>query len=529
MKKLTTLAVIFAFSASTFATDWPSTGGNPQRDGWLRGETRLSKESAAKIQFLYSFHLNNGSRGANELTAPTVLTTLITYKGFKQLVFLGGTSNAIFAVDADLGKLFFDTPLESSHASAKGEGCANEMTANVAFAGNSLAAGRFGLPGVNHIGRVARDKKQPPMHFTMSPPVYAVTGDGYLHTVLQLSGNAKTVEPKKFLPPDAHATGLNVEAGRVYAGTTGSCDSSANGIYAIDPEKDTVTSFISGGDGPAGDGGTTLGTDGVVYAQFSSGHSDEAGDLRGAVVALNPETLKLQDYFSVADAGNAAHGPGTTPLVFGTKEGNKDWIVSGGPDGRIYILDADSLGGADHHTPAYRSDVVVNPGAPGSGNGIWHSFATSTEEDGTRWLYAAVRGATAMDFPTKNGSAEAGSIVAFKVVFKDGKPSLVPQWSSREMLAPAAPAVANGLVFALSTGQPQRIANENGKPLSRNELEKMSKPAALYVLDGATGKELYVGDKATAAATSGLAVANSQIYFTTHDNALNAYGIPYER
>ena len=529
MKKLTTLAVMFAFSASSFATDWPSTGGNPQRDGWSRGETRLSKESAAKIQFLYSLHLGDGSRRANELTAPTVLTTLITYKGFKQLAFVGGTSNAIYALDADLGRLFFDTPLESGHASAKGEGCADEMTANVAFGGNSLAPGRFGLPGVNHVGRVARDKKQPAMHFTMSPPVYAVTGDGYLHTILQLDGNAKTVEPKKFLPPDAHATGLNIETGHVYAGTTGTCNSSENGIYAIDPEKGTAASFITGGSGPVGDGGTAIGTDGVVYAQFASGHSDEAGDLKGAVVALNPETLKLQDYFTSSDAEGAANGSGATPLVFGTKEGDKDWIVSGGPDGRIYILDADSLGGADHHTPAYRSEVVVNPGAAGSGNGIWHSFATFTEADGTRWLYAAVRGAPAMDFPVKNGAAQSGSIMAFKIVFQGAKPSLVPQWTSREMLAPTAPAVANGLVFALSTGQPQRTANEDGRPYSRAELEKLSNPARLYVLDGSTGKELYVGDKSATFATSGLAVANAQIYFTTHDNALNAYGIPLER
>ena len=533
MKKLTTLAIIFAFSASSFATDWPSTGGNAQRDGWSRGEKRLSKETAAKIQFLYSFHLKSTSKDMNELTTPAVLTNLITWKGFKQLVFIGDTSNAIYGVDADLGRLFFNTPLESGHASVRGEGCMGDMTANVAFAGNSLAPGRFGLAAVNRTGRVARDKnKQTPSHFTMSPPVYAVTADGYLHTVLQLSGNAKTVEPKKFLPPDAHATGLNVEAGRIYAGTTGSCNSNTNGVYAIDPEKDTVTSFITGGTGPAGDGGTSIGTDGVVYAQIASGHNDEAGDLTGAVVALNPETLKLDDYLTVPNAEtekNAGHGPGTTPLIFGTREGNKDWIVSGGPNGRIYILDADSLGGTDHHTPAYRSEVVVSPGATGSGNGIWHSFATSTEADGTRWLYAAVRGKPAMEFPVKNGDASAGSILAFKIVFHNGKPSLEPAWSSREMLAPAAPAVANGLIFALSTGQPSRVVKENGRQYSRGELEKLAKPARLYVLDGATGKELYVGDKATTFATGGLAVANSQIYFTTHDNALNAYGIPLER
>lgn len=524
---------MLAFSTSSFATDWPSTGGNAQRDGWSRGEKRLSKESAAKIQFLYSLPLNNGPKGANELTAPTVLSNIITYKGFKHLVFLGGTSNAIYGVDADLGKLFFDTPLEHNRAAEKGKGCSDAMTANVAFAGNSLAPGRFGLAGANHLGRVARNKtKQPAGHFTMSPPVYAVTGDGYLHHVLQLSGHDKTVEPKKFLPPDAHATGLNVDAGRVYAGTTGTCNASANGIYSIDPATGTVASFLTGGSGPAGDGGTAIGTDGFVYAQITSGHNDEAGDLTGAVVALDPETLKLTDYLTLPSAPaqeSAAPGPGTTPLVFGTKEGNKDWIVSGGADGRIYILDADALGGADHHTPAYRSDVVVTPGNAGSGSGLWHSFATSTDDDGTRWLYAAVRGAPALDFPVKNGGAQAGSILAFKIVFHGRKPTLVPAWSSRELLAPAAPAVANGLVFALSTGQPARTAKENGKPYSAKEREKLSKAARLYVLDGATGKELYVGDKAATFATGGLAVANSQIYFTTHDNALNAYGIPLER
>ncbi|HTJ31422.1 MAG TPA: hypothetical protein VL346_13025 [Acidobacteriaceae bacterium] len=535
MKKLTTLAILFAFSASTssFAGDWPSTGGNAQRDGWSRGEQNLSKESAAKIQFLYSFPVQNGPKGADELTSPTVLGNIITYKGFKHLVFFGGTSNAVYGVDADLGKLFFATPLEHNRASAKGTACSDAMTANVAFAGNSLAPGRFGLPGANHTGRVARNKNsQPHGHFSMSQPVYAVTGDGYLHYVLQLSGHANTEEPKKFLPADAHATGLNVDAGRIFAGTTGACNSSANGIYSIDPDQGAVNSFLTGGSGPAGDGGTSIGTDGVVYAQITSGHNDAAGDLNGAVVSLDPETLKLNDYFTPSGAAaekSAGEGPGTTPLIFGTKEGNKDWVVSGGADGRIYILDADSLGGADHHTPAYRSDVVVNPGAAGSGNGIWHSFATSTDSDGTRWLYAAVHGASAIDFPTKNGDAAAGSILAFKVVFHDGAPTLVPVWSSREMLAPAAPAVANGLVFALSTGQPARTAKENGKPYSKAEREKLSKPARLYVLDGATGKELYVGDKATTFATGGLAVANSQIYFTTHDNALQAYGIPLER
>jgi outer membrane protein assembly factor BamB len=71
------------------------------------------------------------------------------------------------------------------------------------------------------------------------------------------------------------------------------------------------------------------------------------------------------------------------------------------------------------------------------------------------------------------------------------------------------------LVLGLSTGEPAK--------------SKKGGPAILYVLDAGTGKELYVGDKATAYSTGGLAVANAQIYFTTHDGTLYAYGIPIER
>jgi outer membrane protein assembly factor BamB len=83
------------------------------------------------------------------------------------------------------------------------------------------------------------------------------------------------------------------------------------------------------------------------------------------------------------------------------------------------------------------------------------------------------------------------------------------------MVSPAAPAITNGLVLGLSTGEPAK--------------SKKGGPAILYVMDAGTGKELYVGDKAKAYSTGGLAVANAQIYFTTHDGTLYAYGIPIER
>ena len=335
----------------------------------------------------------------------------------------------------------------------------------------------------------------------------------------------------KFIPANARASGLNVNNGMIYAATINECGGSPNAIYALKTADGTLASLATGGTGASGAGGTAIGTDNVVYAQIASGHGDVAGTYNDTVLSLKPDDLTVQDYFTPSDTlpgiTKGVEYPNVTPAVFGYKD--KDWIVTGGRDGRIYILDADSLGGADHHTPLYRSDVIVSPDTTFAGNGIWNNFATWLDADGTRWLYASIRGAASAKFPATNGAASTGSIVAFKVDIKDDKPSLTPQWTSRDMISPAAPAIANGLVFALSTGQPSRLAKENGSPYTIAEWEKMAKPATLYILDGATGKELFTsGNKATSYSPSGLAVANAQVYFSTHDNTVYAYGIPLE-
>jgi len=521
MKWLKTFLVLLIFCTTLFAADWASTGGNAQRDGWSRGEKKLSKETAANIKFIYAFKIDHSP---SDLSSPVVLSNIITYKGFKHLVSLGTSDNSVVSIDADLGTLFFDTPLTTDKLKPHGKAsatCPGGMTANLAFPGNSLGPGRFGAPAMNRVGRVARSKPNPPPS-THASPLYAVTDDGSLHTIIQLSGNAKTVAPLKLLPPMARATGLNINGGRVYVATVGNCQGNPNGIYSVNLSDGAVSSFPTGGSGASGSGGTAIGTDGLVYAQIASGHGEVAGDYNDSLLALSPDKLTVQDYFTprTSEAGgpakvDAADVSGVTPTVFGS--GDKDWIVSAGHDGRIYILDADSLGGADHHTPAYRSEEIVPPNSSATGDGFSNNFATYLDANGVRWLYASVRGPVSSEFPMKNGDAATGSILAFKITFENGKPSLTPAWRSRAMVSPAAPAIANGLVVALSTGQPVRPS------------KKRFAAAVLYVLDAGTGKELYAGNKATTYSSSGPTVANSQIYFATHDSSLYAYGIPLER
>jgi hypothetical protein len=55
--------------------------------------------------------------------------------------------------------------------------------------------------------------------------------------------------------------------------------------------------------------------------------------------------------------------------------------------------------------------------------------------------------------------------------------------------------------------------------------------AVLYVLDGASGKELYSSGNlaSTFSHGAGLAVANRRIYFTTHDNLVYSLGFLAEQ
>ena len=123
------------------------------------------------------------------------------------------------------------------------------------------------------------------------------------------------------------------------------------------------------------------------------------------------------------------------------------------------------------------------PLAPVNGLAAW------PDSNGTRWIYVALP----------------HGIGAFKITDHDGKPVLEPAWTSRDLAAPVAPVVVNGLVFALS-----------------------SDPAILYALDAATGRELYSSGKAVTSPvnSSGLALANGHVCFGTADNTLYCFGIP---
>ena len=95
-----------------------------------------------------------------------------------------------------------------------------------------------------------------------------------------------------------------------------------------------------------------------------------------------------------------------SPIVFRYKD--RDLVAATGNDGRLYLLDGASLGGADHKTPLHVTPKYFG-GASAAGLATW-------EGQGTRWILAPVAGAAAAGATVRapHGVAPAGSIVALQ-------------------------------------------------------------------------------------------------------------------
>ena len=86
---------------------------------------------------------------------------------------------------------------------------------------------------------------------------------------------------------------------------------------------------------------------------------------------LDRETLKPKDWFTAPGADFNA-----TPIVIRHKD--KDLIAATANDGRLYLLDAASLGGSDHKTPLAVTAKFTDAGAG-------TALATFEDENG-RWI-----------------------------------------------------------------------------------------------------------------------------------------------
>jgi hypothetical protein len=323
--------------------------------------------------------------------------------------------------------------------------------------------------------------------------------------------------PAPFLPAGARFSDLIAVDDMVYAATSNRCGGAADGIWAIEVSSDkTVVSWKTNGGSPLGS--VAFATNGTAIVAIGPG-TVTAGGYANAIVALDPKTLAVRDWFKQPGVELAA-----PPVLF--QEAGKDIVAITTKDGRILLLDAGSLGGPDHDTPLFASASVTGGAATFAAQSpaMWQERApipsgaapaassAAPAPDGARWLLIPVAGPLpASPGATENGAVSSGAILGVKLAHQEGKFSVQPAWISQNIAAPLTPIVVNGVAFAAS-GQ-------------------SNAPAALYALHGVTGKTLWNSEKTIASPLSGQSfwVGSGHVFVGTRDGTVYAFGFAMER
>jgi outer membrane protein assembly factor BamB len=466
--------------------NWPTLGGDAQGSGWEGADARISKEKVKDLQLLFKLKLESQSKGLRPLMPPIILGRLISYRGFRELAFVGSNSDIVYAIDADLGTIFWQKHLEYStrepQATSSTPDCPGGMTAMPTMP----------VPGINGPRGAAAPQRggapaQAGSFIAGTASVYAISSDGRLHRLNTSTGD-DMVQPVQVIPANSKISSLRMVNGVIYAVTSPACNLTQNAVWAIDLTGDVpkASSYALNDGELGGSPGTVIGSDGTIYVQTSR-----------RLLAFSAGTLALSGYFNLEDAGADDRRDVPAPLAFQFKD--RQLVAAAGKDGRIYLLDAASFGG-NHSTPLDRT----MPLAVSAGLSTWQ------DTDNTRWILAPVWG--------RNGAAPSGSISAFKVEEQSGKVVLTPAWVSRDMASPLTPVVASSVVFAVSAGEFTRERAKNGTR------------ATLFALDATTGKELYSSRNLVGAPASlaGITVSNGRVYFSTLDGTFYAFGIYLE-
>jgi outer membrane protein assembly factor BamB len=472
-------ALVCLYAALAFAQsrggNWPTAGGDAQRTGWEGADARFSKDTVKDLQLLFKIKLESQAKGARPLLPPVIMGRLISYRGFRELAFVGSNADIVYAIDADLGTIFWQKHLEYStrepQVTASTPDCPGGMTATPTMSVPGGAAPRgAGAPPLP----AARGGAPTPAgsFIAGTASVYAISSDGRLHR-LNVSTGDDIVQPVQVLPANSRTSNLMMVNNVIYTITSPACNLTQNAVWAIDLTMDPpkTTSYALNAGEVAGPAGPVIGNDGTVYVQTT-----------GRLLALNAGDLALRKEFNPENKFTYDGWVASPPLVFQYK--GREMIASARKDGRLSLLD----------TNAGTTTILETPLSISGGLSTWQDV------DGTRWVLAPVWG--------RNGTSPNGSISAFKVEEQAGKTVLTPSWVSRDITSPLPPVIASGVVFALSAG-------------------KSGTHATLYALDAATGKELYSSRNLIAASASlaGMTISNGRVYFSTLDGTMYAFGM----
>ncbi len=521
------LSIVLFITMRLTAGDWPTFGHDPQRSGWASGEDKLTPQNVSNLNLKWSVQVDNPPLALNALTAPVVADHIVTPEGVKDLVYVAGSSDHFFALDAKSGKVVWQRTFET-HVVAKDE--AFYLCPNAVNATPTIDKGRN--------------------------LIYTIAQDGKLYGLDLGNGDIK-FGPYQFVPAFAKPWSLNFKNGIIYTSTSQGCGGDRSGIYSMDvrnpmhPVTHELLLQQGYGAGMWGRGGPVIGMDDrVIVSTGDGGFNPTVGNYGSSFVAASLRDLHLLDYYTPLnwrlinrdDLDMCSGGY----VWFAYK--NYNLIAGGGKEAVVYLLNADSLGGKDHHTPLFVTPPLGNDVKALEEKGLWGAPAAWQDAKGQSWLYVTLWGPISKEaprFPITHGPTPHGCIMAFRVTLNNtsGKPELSPAWVSPDFNLPDPPAIANGILFALATGENPKqnvvsgilhyksVADWKKNLLTTAQRAQGTHPAVLYALDARTGKILYQSGAAIKSWVhfSGLAVADGQVYAVDHDSNVYCFGLNGDR
>ena len=476
-------------------------------------ETILNKGNVKGMKLLWKLQLNNKPEEMHSLFPTLVVDGVKTPAGTKQIAIEAGISDNIYAIDVEKGTLIW-----TKHFSYP----------------TPARRGRVGDP-LCPPGQTATPTIGPP-NPDGSRTVYAMAGDGMVHS-LNVADGEDIQPPFQFGYPNGKSYSLNLYDGMLYTTTSQSCAGNPNQMWAVsvsDKAHKVLTANPKSG-GMWGREGAAIDSNGMVWGPTGDGRYEPANQVYGnGIIGGKVENgeFKISDWYIPSNSvwlQKRDLDMQVTPSIFKFKE--KELMVTGSKECRVYLLDTKNAGGADHRTPLYRTPLMCNEEVDFQSAGIWGSMANWLDSKGTQWALTPFWGPVHPSFkpPVSYGKVEHGAVVAFKVEEKDGKPWLNPAWMSRDMDQAEPPIIANGVVYAYGNGENTRQAYPDKGLADFSPLRiKASSHAVLYALDAETGKELFSsGDTLKSFVHfGGLSVANGRVYIGTFDSVLYCFGLP---
>ena len=526
------------------ATDeWLTWGYDPERTGWNRAEKTLNIKNVPGLRNVWTTQLSTPTElnTLSTVTAPVIAGGVSTAQGARDLLYIHGRDDTLFALDIASGAILWQKTFINPVKATKPPDwqCSNTPQAT---------------PTIDKARNL----------------IFVTSNDGKLRA-LNLADGTEMMTPTEFVSPFARAWSLNLIDNVVYTTSGRACAEVVNEdspMYAAamsglvrrgsGPLKDAsavsamdvkdlknprATYFFTSGARPAapwGRGALARGPRGTVILETSNGRHDPLrGDFSETILKLAPKAVRVVDAFLPK---NHAHNlkmdlsGSASPVVF--EFAGKTLIAATQKEGYLRLLDANNLGGDDHMTPLWQSPRLGNDEETGTdpGRGVWGAITTYLTPDGRRFLYLPMHGGNSKEappFPVNQGPTPYGSIMALEVIQKDGKISAVPVWQSGDMIMPDPPVVANGVLYATQTGGQamQNFLKPGDRRMRIAESNTMrATPVGnlrLFAFDAVTGKQLYDSKNVMTnwVHFSEPVVAKGKVFLVTHDAKVHAFGL----